>query len=54
MAKDKTIIQQIKRRQWKWTGHTLRKDLHAVEKFSIGTFRDGVTDEDLKGHGGER
>jgi hypothetical protein len=36
-AKEKPIIQQIKERKWKWVGHILRKDSHAIER----------------GHGGE-
>jgi hypothetical protein len=32
MAKDKTIIQQIKERKWQWIGHALRKDSQAIER----------------------
>jgi hypothetical protein len=38
MAKEKSIIQQIKER--KWIGHTFRK-------FSIGTLKDDITVEDV-------
>jgi hypothetical protein len=32
MAKEKPVIQQMKERKWKWIGHTLRKDSHAIER----------------------
>jgi hypothetical protein len=49
MAKQKPIIQQIKDRKWKWIGRNLR-EFHKRQrgKFSIGTSRDDVREEDLK------
>jgi hypothetical protein len=32
MAKEQSIIQQIKERKWKWIGHTLRKDSQAIDR----------------------
>jgi ribonuclease HI len=32
MAKEKPVIQQMKKRKWKWIGYTLRKDSQAVER----------------------
>jgi hypothetical protein len=34
MGKEKPIIQQIKERKWKWIGHSFRKDLQAIDRFS--------------------
>jgi hypothetical protein len=49
MTEEKSVIQRIKERKWQWIGHRLRKAPRAVErKFSIGTRRDGVREEDLK------
>jgi hypothetical protein len=39
MAKEKSVIQQIKERKWKWIGHTFRK-------FSVETLRDDIREED--------
>jgi hypothetical protein len=32
----------------------LRKDSQAIDKFSIGTLRDGAREEGLRGYGGKR
>jgi hypothetical protein len=35
ITKQKPIEIQIKRRKWKWIGHTLRKETGAIEKTSL-------------------
>jgi hypothetical protein len=32
MAKEKSIIQQIREREWNWIGHTMRKDSQVIER----------------------
>jgi hypothetical protein len=32
MTKDKSIIQQIEERKWKWIGHTFRKESQVIER----------------------
>jgi hypothetical protein len=45
IAEKKPIIQQIKER--KWVQYSLRKDSQAIDKFSIGTLRDDIREENL-------
>jgi hypothetical protein len=54
MAKEKQLIQQIKERKWKWTGHTLRKDSQVKERQVLNwNPRDVIREEDLRRYGGE-
>jgi hypothetical protein len=54
MTAGKPIIQQNKKRKWKWVGYTLRKDSQAIDKLSIGTPRDNAREKSLRRLEGER
>jgi hypothetical protein len=56
MARDKSIIQQIKERKWKWIGPILRKDSEVIERqipnwSPQGQYKRG---RPLRGLGGEQ
>ena len=54
-AEEIEISIQIKRRKWKWTGHTLRKGNEAIERRPwIGTRRGNGGEGDLNRRGGDR
>jgi hypothetical protein len=40
-TQQKTIENQIKRRKWKWIGHTLCKEAGAIEKTALDWNRKG-------------
>jgi len=35
ISQQKSIENQIKRRKWNWTGHTLHKETGAIEKTAL-------------------
>jgi hypothetical protein len=52
---EKPIELQIKKRKWKWIGHTIRKDQNAVERIVLdwnpqGTWKRGRPKKTRKRH----